>query len=59
MVVHTFSPTNEWFENYQALFGLKNGVDQAKTVALFSDINFHFACDPDNDLKSYLLFLLK
>ena len=46
MVVHTFSPTNEWFEDYQAfiaLLGLKGGIDHAVIKTLSSGINLHLA----------------
>lgn len=46
MVVHSFSTTNEWFEDYQsflALFGLKAGINQAVTVKIANGINLSFA----------------
>ena len=46
MVVHTFSPTNEWledFQNYIALYGLEAGVDEAVSVQLPSGVNLHLA----------------
>ncbi|MFC1719905.1 DUF6946 family protein, partial [Pseudomonadota bacterium] len=46
MVVHTFSPTNEWLADYQnflALYGLKAAVDEAVSTQLESGINLHFA----------------
>jgi len=46
MVVHTFSKTNEWFENYQyflSLFKLKAEVNQAVSVKLANEINLSFA----------------
>lgn len=46
MVVHTFSKTNEWFEDYQyflSLFGLEAGVDQAVSVDIPGEINLIFA----------------
>jgi len=45
LVVHTFSPTNEWFEDYQAfiaLFGLFAEVNEVVTTAT-QGINIHFA----------------
>ena len=46
MVVHTFSKTNEWFEDYQyflSLFGLEAGINQAVTVKIAEKINLSFA----------------
>jgi hypothetical protein len=46
MVVHSFSKTNEWFEDYQfflSLFGLKSGINQAVTVKLANEVNLSFA----------------
>ena len=46
MVVHTFSKSNEWLEDYQyflSLFGLKSGVNQAVSTDLASGINLSFA----------------
>ncbi len=46
MVVHSFSLTNEWLEDYQAflgLFGLVGGVDQAVTTRLPTGLPLHFA----------------
>gem|GEM_PF-5052410 len=46
MVVHTFSKTNEWFEDYQyflSLFGLEAGINQAVTVKIAEEINLSFA----------------
>ena len=46
MVVHTFSKTNEWFEDYQyflSLFGLEGGINQADTTKLGNEINLSFA----------------
>ncbi|MDO8886179.1 hypothetical protein [Candidatus Oleimmundimicrobium sp.] len=46
MVVHSFSKTNEWLEDYQAflsLFGLKAGVDQAVSTSIAPDLTLHFA----------------
>jgi hypothetical protein len=46
MVVHLFSKTNEWFEDYQfflSLFGLKSGINQAVTVKLANEVNLSFA----------------
>jgi hypothetical protein len=44
--IHTFSPANEWFGDYQAfiaLFGLKAGANQAATTVLLQGISLHFA----------------
>jgi len=46
MVVHSFSPTNEWLEDYQAflkLFELEAGVDEAVSTRLPSGLPLHFA----------------
>ena len=46
MVVHTFSKTNEWLEDYQyfqSLLGVNSGVDQAVAVELKSGINLSLA----------------
>ena len=46
MVVHTFSKTNEWFEDYQyflSMFGLNAGVDKAESIILSNNINLTFA----------------
>ncbi len=46
MVVHTFSTTNEWLEDFQyflSLFGLKAGVNQAVSVKLENEINLSLA----------------
>ena len=46
MVVHSFSKTNEWLEDYQyflSLFGLEAGINQAVTVKLANEINLSFA----------------
>lgn len=46
MVVHTFSRTNEWLEDYQyflSLFGLEAGVDQAVTTEIADGIHLSFA----------------
>ena len=46
MVVHSFSPKNEWHEDYQAflgLFGLEGGVDEAVSTRLPSGLPLHFA----------------
>lgn len=46
MVVHTFSKTNEWFDDYQyflSLFGLEGEINQAVTTKLGSDINLSLA----------------
>jgi hypothetical protein len=46
MVVHTFSRTNEWFEDYQhflALFGLEAGINQAVTTRIANEMNLSFA----------------
>jgi hypothetical protein len=45
MVVHTFSKTNEWIEDYQnflSLFDVTAGANQAVTVKI-ENINFSFA----------------
>ncbi len=46
MVVHSFSPTNEWIEDYQAfigLFGLTAGIGEPATARLPSGVKLHFA----------------
>ncbi|MCJ7738673.1 MAG: hypothetical protein MUQ10_15405, partial [Anaerolineae bacterium] len=46
MVVHTFSRTNEWLEDYQcflALFGLEAGINQTVTTERVNDIRLSFA----------------
>ena len=46
MVVHTFSKTNEWFEDYQyflTLFGLQAEANQAATTKIGKKINLTFA----------------
>jgi len=46
MVVHTFSTTDEWLEDFQyflSLFGLKAGVNQAVSVKLENEINLSLA----------------
>jgi len=46
MLVHTFSKSNEWFEDYQfflSLFGIVAGINQAASVKIQSDINLSFA----------------
>ncbi len=46
MVVHTFSKTDEWFEDYQyflSIFGLEAGINQAVAVQLPGEINLSFA----------------
>lgn len=46
MVVHSFSRTNEWFEDYRyflTLFGLEAGIDRAVTTKITSGINLSFA----------------
>ena len=46
MVVHTFSPTNEWLEDYQSflsLYGLNGGVNQAVSTLLETGINLCLA----------------
>jgi hypothetical protein len=46
MVVHTFSPTNEWLEDYQyflSLLGVSAGVNQAVSIKLFNGINLTLA----------------
>jgi hypothetical protein len=57
MVVHTFSKTNEWIEDYQyflSLFGLKAGINQAVVVKLENEINLSLAWvhGSENYLKS-------
>ncbi len=46
MVVHSFSPTHEWLEDYQAfleLFGLEAAVDEGVSTHLPSGLPLHFA----------------
>ena len=46
MVVHSFSKTNEWLEDYQyfiSLFGLEAGINQAVTLKLSNEIKLSFA----------------
>lgn len=46
MVVHTFSKTDEWFEDYQyflSLFGLEAGINQAVSAKILNGINLSFA----------------
>lgn len=46
MVVHWFSQTNQWVEDYQAflgLFGLQAGVDQAVSIRLLTGLPLHLA----------------
>lgn len=46
MVVHTFSKTDEWLEDYQyflSLFGVKAGVNEAVSVKLSDSINLTLA----------------
>lgn len=46
MVVHTFSKTNEWLEDFQyflSLFGLEAGINQAVTSIVKNEINLTFA----------------
>ena len=46
MIVHSFSTTNEWLEDYRyflSLFGLVGGVNQADTVSISDSINLTFA----------------
>lgn len=46
MVVHTFSRTNEWLEDYQyflSLFGLEAGVDQAVSTRIGNEIDLSLA----------------
>ena len=46
MIVHSFSPSNEWFEDYQAfveLFGLSTNIDEAVSTGLLSEMNLHIA----------------
>lgn len=46
MIIHSFSPTNEWLEDFQAfigLFGLNAGVDEAVSTTLPSGITLNFA----------------
>lgn len=46
MVVHTFSPSNEWFADYEAflrLFGLEGGVDQIASRKIAAGLSLHLA----------------
>jgi len=46
MVVHTFSKTNKWFEDFQyflSLFDLEAGIDQVVSVKIANEINLSFA----------------
>ncbi len=46
MVVHTFSRTNKWLDDYLeflSLYGLEGGIDRANTVQIGPGINLHFA----------------
>jgi len=46
MVVHSFSPTNEWLDDYQAflaLFSLQGDVDKAVTTRLPTGLPLHVA----------------
>lgn len=46
MVVHSFSRTNEWLEDYLeflSLYGLEGGVDQAASTQIEPNIHLHFA----------------
>ncbi len=46
MVVHTFSKTNEWLEDYQfflSLFDLKAGINAAVTTTIGKGMNLSFA----------------
>jgi hypothetical protein len=46
VVVHSFSATNEWLEDYQyflSLFGLSGAVNKADTVSISGSINLTFA----------------
>lgn len=46
MVVHTFSKTDEWLENYQqflSLFGLMSGVNQSTSTTINDSIELSFA----------------
>ena len=46
MVVHSFSPTNEWLEDYQAFlapFGLQGAVDEAVSTRLPTGLALHLA----------------
>ena len=46
MVVHTFSRTNEWFDDYKyflSLFNLDAEINRAATVRVNNDINLSFA----------------
>lgn len=57
MVVHSFSKTNEWFEDYKdflLLFSLKAGIDQAISINLGNEMNLSFAwvCGSEKYLDS-------
>ncbi|MBA7493472.1 hypothetical protein ES702_04031 [subsurface metagenome] len=46
MVVHSFSPANEWFEDYQnflSLFGLSGEVNRVVSMNLSPKLSLHFA----------------
>ena len=46
MLVHTFSKTNEWFDDFQyflSLFGLEGGINHAVTTKLGNEINLSLA----------------
>lgn len=46
LVVHSFSPANEWLDDYQAflaLFGLQAGVDEAVSTSTPGGLALHFA----------------
>jgi hypothetical protein len=46
MVVHTFSKTNKWFEDFQyflSLFDLEAGINQVVSVKIANEINLSFA----------------
>ena len=46
MLVHSFSPDNEWLDDYRhftSLFGLQGGVDQTVSAILPSGLNLHLA----------------
>lgn len=46
MVVHSFSRTNEWFDDYRSfltLFGLEAGIDQAATTRTVQGMDLSFA----------------
>ncbi len=55
MVVHSFSQTAEWFDDYQeftALFGARAGLDKTVSIGHSGDINLHVAWVNGN--KRYL-----